>query len=71
MTAKGRRFSPFRGQVQIGAANRSAKINEDDVRAIRKLVAEGVKQSVIAERYGIHRSNVYYIVSRKSWAHVL
>jgi len=71
MVAKGRQFSPFRGQTQIGELNRAAKITEDDVRAIRKLVADGVKQSVVAKLYGLSRPHIHYIVRRKSWAHVL
>jgi len=70
MAAKGRRRH-FTGRPQKGETNYYAKLTEDDVRTIRKLEADGISRKVIAERFGIHPSNIYYIVSRKTWTHVL
>jgi ligand-binding sensor domain-containing protein len=50
--------------------DRKSKLTEDDIPVIRCLAAEGVPYPDIAERYGITRSNVSYIVLRKTWAHV-
>lgn len=68
--AKGRDFTPFRGQVQRGELNRAAKLTENDVSAIRAAVAAGERQKDIAARYGMDRANVSQIVRGFSWKHV-
>jgi predicted XRE-type DNA-binding protein len=70
MRAKGRGFTPFRGQVQVGELNRYAKVDEAIVREIRRLAAAGVYQRDIAAQFGVTQSNVSCIVLRKSWDHV-
>lgn len=47
------------------------RLTEDDVRTIRKDRAEGVSPDVLATRYGLTKANIYAIVSRKSWKHVV
>lgn len=50
-----------------GEQNKSAKLTEDDVRAIR---ASPEKQQALADRYGITQAAVSHIRSRKTWTHV-
>jgi len=69
MRAKGRHFSPFKGQLQVGSLNRYAKLTEDDVRAIR-LMAPQYTRKDIAAKYGLTVSNVQYVLTRKTWKHV-
>lgn len=52
-----------------GAAHRSAKLTERDVRDI--LAATDVAAAVLADRYGVTRENIYGIRKRKTWAHIL
>jgi predicted DNA-binding protein (UPF0251 family) len=45
-------------------------LTDDDIRAIRRMSAAGVKQADIATKFGIVQSNVSMIVHRKTWAHI-
>lgn len=54
----------------VGARNRSAKLTDPDIVAIRQLSAQGLPYGDIAARYGISKPNVSYIVRRITWAHV-
>jgi len=55
---------------QRGTAHRSAKLNEDKVRAIRTRYANGERQVDLAREFGLSTPNVWYVISRKTWAHV-
>jgi len=48
----------------------ASKLTEHAVREIRRLYADGIKSSKIAVLFGIDRTNVWHIVTRKSWQHV-
>lgn len=45
-----------------------AKLTEADVKQIRRLAAEGVRQWLIAQQFGIVQQSVSRIVCRKDWA---
>lgn len=47
-----------------------AKITESDVRLIRSLHKDGERQCDLADRFGLCRSTVCTIISRKRWKHV-
>lgn len=64
--AKGR----SRGGSLKGNDNGSAKLNARDVAEIRKRRGNGMRQSHIAELFGISQSQVSDIVNRKQWTHV-
>ncbi len=53
-----------------GERHHKAKITAADVRDIRRLYAEGVSQRTLADRYALAHSNVFAIVTRRSWRHV-
>jgi hypothetical protein len=53
-----------------GSAQHLAKLTEDDIPVIRRLAAEGMNYSDIANRYGMTRANIRAIVLRRTWAHV-
>ena len=61
---KGRHNAPF------GSRHGRAKLTEDDVREIRRLVANGTPQNALAARYGVTPQSVYALVHRKTWRHV-
>ena len=65
-TAKGRHG--YTGSP--GEANPTARLTESDVREIRALLAGGVKQTVVAARYGVNKSTVHLIKQGKHWRHV-
>jgi len=54
----------------VGEQRASAKLTEYDVRGIRWGYQQGFRQSVLAEAYGVSRSMVSMIVTRKAWTHV-
>ena len=58
-----------RGPV-CGERHPSAKLSEDDVRAIHHLHADGWTNSMIAKRFGIDSSYVSQITSGKKWRRV-
>jgi hypothetical protein len=64
--AKPRVIVPLRGEARA-----SAKITENDVRAIRTRYAAGnISMSVLGREYGIGAPNVWMIVHRKTWTHL-
>jgi hypothetical protein len=52
-----------------GSRNHQVKLAEDDVREIIAL-AGSESRTVTARRFGVTRTNVYLIQTRKSWAHL-
>jgi hypothetical protein len=59
-----------RSASKAGELCGKAILTADRVREIRALAASGVRQRVVAERFGIGRSTVWHIVSRRRWKHV-
>jgi len=53
-----------------GAANGNAKLNEDKVRFIFQLHAQGWTNTKIADEFGVHKKHIGRILSRKMWKHV-
>jgi hypothetical protein len=65
MVRKGRNSS------QSGELHAQHKITDEMVRQIRARYAAGnITQGALAAEYGIARSNVGHIVTRKTWPHV-
>ena len=51
--------------------SRTTKLTADDVRAIRRMAAEGIiPQRQIAHEFGVSQGNVGFIVAGKTWKHV-
>lgn len=65
-----RSISNGKPPVHVGEANNAAKLTEDQVREIRRLYGEGVSRKEIAEQFGTTYQNVWYIATRRAWAHV-
>lgn len=64
---RGRRW---RGLNFSGADNPGAKIREQDVREIRRLAADGVKQIELSRKFGIANQTISKIVNRQRWANL-
>lgn len=45
----------------------ASKLTKKDANKIRELVLQGIERSVVARRYKITESNVYYIVNNLTW----
>jgi len=54
-----------------GSLHKRSKLKEADIRSIRELRAEGTTLQGIADRFGVSFSNVYQILSGKTWRHVV
>jgi hypothetical protein len=66
MRAKGRGRTPG----LTGAAHPQAKLDEDGVREVRRLRAEGLSFVMIGARVGLHPSTCHAITSGRLWRHV-
>lgn len=49
------------------ASTHNRKLKPSDVREVRALFGAGVKQAVLAARFGVSTSNISTIVTRRSW----
>ena len=59
------------GTKVFGERVGNSKLTEDDVMAIRGIYSLGdVTQQEIAERYGVDRATISYIVNGHSWGHL-
>lgn len=57
-----------RGRLARGSAKPNARLTADQVRAIRREVADGVPHKEIAARYGVHPVYVGKLARREAWA---
>lgn len=53
-----------------GARNKRAKLNDDKVRQIHRLLQEGKSQGSIARLYGVAQSTVHRISKGRDWNHI-
>jgi hypothetical protein len=56
------------GTIPRGTRQGGSKLTETDVLEIRRRLAAGEHEKIIAADYGVHRTNVHAIALRKSWA---
>lgn len=56
------------GTAMQGTRHHSARLTEDDVRAIRE--ASGAKLRELAVQYGVSEATVSQIITRKTWRHI-
>lgn len=54
-----------------GENNNSAKLKEEDILNIKKLLKDGYKDKYIANLYNVSRSNITMIRLNRSWKHVI
>lgn len=53
-----------------GADHPRAKLDEDQVRDIRRRAADGEMGTELAASYGIAKETVYNIIKRRTWKHI-
>ena len=63
-------FSRGRRKTAMGEKTGRAKLSDDDARHIFSLVASGLPQPEIARMFGIDRSQVSRIKTKKTWRHL-
>jgi DNA-binding transcriptional regulator YiaG len=56
--------------LRRGTAHHSAKLTEDNVRSIRRLLAEGVSQRELAREYGVSQTAIRYVKQGRNWGHL-
>jgi hypothetical protein len=66
----GRSFATVPGALAPRRAGNPGKLKERDVRAIRALKQRGMKQRLIAKRFGVSTALVSIILAGKIWSHV-
>lgn len=59
-----------KGRVARGETSGTSKLNEAEVRSIRRLVQKGLTRTEIAAQVGVSRAAVSMIASGKRWRHV-
>jgi len=59
------------GKGKPGVAHHNAKLNDDQVREIRRRYrTEDISQLALATEYDIDQSTLWCVVHHKTWAHV-
>ena len=53
-----------------GATHYKAKLDDEQVKEIRRLCAAGASRSIVAEQYGVAYQTVGDIVTRRHWKHI-
>lgn len=59
-----------KGRDLHGERAHHAKLREQDIIEIRALCAAGIPQKEVAERFGVIRRTISFVVSRQTWRHV-
>lgn len=59
-----------KGRRAVGARHPSARLVDEDVRAIRTDYAQGATQASLAARYNINQTAVSAIIRGVSWKHL-
>lgn len=54
-----------------GTGSHLSKLDNNSVKEIRRLHKIGLTQKAISQRFGVHRATIGYIVTGKSWKHIL
>ena len=64
------RYSVDRTSSYNGSRHWKARLNEEDVRLINQLLAEGLSQAEIAKKFEVGRHIIHNIARGRSWRHV-
>ena len=69
MIKKGR--ARFTSNVAVGSKHGMAKLTEQDIVEIRRLLKTNIKQTLIAKQFSVTRSLISAIKCNKIWNHVI
>ena len=70
MASKGRQFFQRCPEETQGEKHRNSRLTNSDVLEIRRMSLEGVKNVRLSEKFGVTKTMIGYIVSRKNWIHI-
>lgn len=59
-----------RNFVQTGERNNAAKLNDEKVRQIRSMLADGLSHPAVARVFGVSPALIRLVGKREVWAHV-
>lgn len=59
-----------KGRINQGSNNPHSRLNDDNIRDIRRMIRDGVYQHDIAIKYNVARVTISQIHTGKRWAHV-
>jgi DNA invertase Pin-like site-specific DNA recombinase len=65
---KGQKMPP--GSVLKGSKKWNAKLNEDQIPEIRKMIADGKSRQWVAIKFGMSKSVIKLIARGERWVHV-
>lgn len=57
-------------KIRRGSAGGANKVTEEQVIEIRRRHALGENRKSLADEFGMHYGNIWYIVTRRTWTHV-
>ena len=66
--AKNRSYHPPTGS---GSKNFNSKLNEKDVKKIRKMLAKGITKAEIGRQFNVTQENISFIEREITWRHIL
>lgn len=58
------------GTALIGSRNPMSRLDDVDVKSIRRMKENGIPRAVIAEGFGLHKRSVFRILAGDNWGHV-
>lgn len=59
-----------KGRHTRGTSHHAAKLNEANVRSIRKAHDQGATERELAEHFGVSLRTIHAVITRKTWKHV-
>lgn len=68
--ADNNRDAKIKGRIRHGETHYRAKLNEDQVKMIRKLVLKGVTKKSLGNQFGVAECTIYNIIAKRQWAWV-
>lgn len=63
-------YSKGRNRGALGQSNHNSKLNADRVKYIRAAVMAGESHQAMADRFGVSRPTISYLIQCKTWKHV-
>lgn len=60
-----------KGRSSYGEKSGIAKLKEDDVELIKRMKDSGIRQFILAKKFGVSQGTISLIVLKKSWKHLL
>ena len=66
--ADNQRDKKLKGRSARGESNSKAKLTEDNVQEIRRLIKDGLSSRKIAERFGVRHAAILTIKNGKNWS---